>query len=190
MPDQYEGFKAEPDGLREQMRGRGSGYDEIAAEVARRYQARPDEAGRLADRKTVEHAAAQPGVSGAAGVPGLRLVIGVDGDPRDWVRVANALLDCIVSGAVRAGSRVPPVTSFGLEATVPPGAAGRAFRVLASEGVLHWVPGLGYHVRTSITVAVSAQPRQDGGLTALLPDEGERQQVKRGMLASSGAGDR
>ena len=45
----------------------------------------------------------------APGVPGLRLVIGVDGDPREWVQVANALLDCIASGAVRAGSRVPPV---------------------------------------------------------------------------------
>ncbi len=190
MPDQYEGFKAEPDGLREQMRGLGSGYDEIAAEVGRRYPACPDDAGRLADRQTVGHAAAQPGVSGAAGVPGLRLVIGVDGDPRAWVQVANALLDCIASGAVRAGSRVPPVTGLGVDGAVAPGAAGRAFRVLASEGVLRWVPGLGYHVRTSITVPVSAQARQDGGLTALLPDEGERQQAKRGMLAGSGAGDR
>jgi len=125
----------------------------------------------------------------APGVPGLRLVIGVDGDPREWVQVANALLDCIASGAVRAGSRVPPVTSLGLEDAAPPGAAGRAFRVLASEGVLHWVPGLGYHVRTSITVAVSTRARQDGRLTATLPG-GVRQQAARGVPASSGTGRR
>ena len=48
MPDQHKGFKAEPDGLRERMRGLGSGYDEIAAEVGRRYRVRPGEAGQLA----------------------------------------------------------------------------------------------------------------------------------------------
>ena len=35
------GFKAELDGLRDRMRGLGFGYDEIAAEVSRRYQVRP-----------------------------------------------------------------------------------------------------------------------------------------------------
>src|ERR1017187_8394273 len=131
----------------------------------------------------------EPWTLEAAGMPGLRLVIGVDGDPRAWVRVANALLERVASGAVRAGSRVPPVTSLGLETAVPPGAAGRAFRVLASEGVLYWVPRLGYHVRTSITVAVSSRPRQDGGLTAVLPG-GVRQQAGHGVRASSGTGQR
>jgi transcriptional regulator with XRE-family HTH domain len=42
------GFKAEMDGLRERMRGLGFSYDEIAAEVSRRYQLRPREAYRLA----------------------------------------------------------------------------------------------------------------------------------------------
>jgi DNA-binding transcriptional MocR family regulator len=123
-------------------------------------------------------------------MPGLRLVIGVDGDPREWVQVANALLDCIASGAVRAGSRVPPVTSLGLKAAVAPGAAGRAFRALAGEGVLCWVPGLGYHVQTSITVAVSTRPRQDGGLTAVLPGVGQRQQAGHGVPVGSSAGER
>jgi hypothetical protein len=127
---------------------------------------------------------------GAPEMPDLRLVIGVDGDPREWVQVANALLDCIASGAVRAGSRVPPVTSLGLKAAVAPGAAGRVFRVLASEGVLCWVPRLGYHVQTSITVAVSSRPRQDGGLTAVLPGGVRRQQAGRGVPASSGTGRR
>ena len=131
----------------------------------------------------------QARLPGAPEMPGLRLMIGVDGDPREWVQVANALLERIASGAVRAGSRVPPVTSLGLETAVPPGAAGRAFRVLASEGVLYWVPRLGYHVRTSITVEVSSRPRQDGGLTAVLPG-GVRQQAWHGVRASSGTGQR
>ena len=131
-----------------------------------------------------------PWSCGTPDMPDLRLVIGVDGDRREWVQVANALLDCIASGAVRAGSRVPPVTSLGLEAAVAPGAAGRAFRVLASEGVLCWVPGLGYHVRTRFTVAVSTRPRPDGGLTAVLPGGGQRQQARRGVPAGSGAGTR
>src|ERR1039457_1682200 len=128
----------------------------------------------------------EPWTLEAAVMPGLRLVIGMDGDPRAWVRVANALLERIASGGVRAGSRVPPVTSLGLEHPAASGTAARAFRALASEGVLHWVPGLGYYVRTSITVAVSGPARQDGRLRAVLPDGGERQQAEPGMPASSG----
>lgn len=125
------------------------------------------------------------------GTPGLRLVIGVNGDQRDWVQVANVLLELIVSGAVRVGSRVPPVTSLGVETTVPLSAAVRAFRELAGEAVLHWVPRLGYHVRTSITVPVSSRPRRDGGLTALLPAGPRQQAGHHHMLPSSpGTGDR
>jgi len=42
------GFKAELDALRERMRALGFSYDEIAAEIGRRYRARPREAYRLA----------------------------------------------------------------------------------------------------------------------------------------------
>ena len=53
------GFKAELDGLRERMRGLGFNYDEIAAEVGRRYRARPREAYRLAWGWSLEQAAAR-----------------------------------------------------------------------------------------------------------------------------------
>ena len=53
------GFKAELDGLRERMHGLGFPYDEIAAEIARRYRARPREACRLAWDWTLEQAAAR-----------------------------------------------------------------------------------------------------------------------------------
>jgi transcriptional regulator with XRE-family HTH domain len=51
------GFKAELDGLRERMYGLGFGYDEIAAELSRRYRLRPREAYRLAYGWSLGHAA-------------------------------------------------------------------------------------------------------------------------------------
>ena len=53
------GFKAELDGLRERMHSLGFPYDEIAAEIGRRYRVRPREAYRLAWGWTLEHAAAR-----------------------------------------------------------------------------------------------------------------------------------
>jgi DNA-binding transcriptional regulator YhcF (GntR family) len=155
-----DGFTAGLDLIRAQVRGRDGGSRE--------------EARRRSSGRAVELAAGRFSVPGAADVPGVRMVIGVDGDPRAWVKVANALLDRIVSGAVRAGSRVPPVTSLDLESPVAPGVTARAFRMLADEGVLCWMPGRGYYVRTRFTVAVSDRPRQDGGLRAVLPGGGPR----------------
>jgi hypothetical protein len=51
------GFKAELDDLRERMRGLGFGYDEIAAEIARRHRVRPRQSYRLAWGWTLNHAA-------------------------------------------------------------------------------------------------------------------------------------
>jgi transcriptional regulator with XRE-family HTH domain len=51
------GLTAELDRLRDQMRGLGFSYDEIAAELSRRYQARPREAYRLAWGWTLTQAA-------------------------------------------------------------------------------------------------------------------------------------
>jgi hypothetical protein len=53
------GFKAELDRLRERMRALGFSYDEIAAEVSRRYQVRPRQAYRLAWGWTQDQAAAR-----------------------------------------------------------------------------------------------------------------------------------
>ena len=53
------GFKAELDGLRERMRSLGFSYDEIAAEIGRRYRARPREAYRLAWGWSLEQVAAR-----------------------------------------------------------------------------------------------------------------------------------
>ena len=53
------GLNAEPDGLRDRMRGLGFGYDEIAAEVSRRYPVRPRQAYRLARGWTLDQAAAR-----------------------------------------------------------------------------------------------------------------------------------
>ncbi|SRR6266568_8004379 len=58
-PAGRKGFKAELDGLRERMRGLGFPYDEIAAEIGRRYLVRPREAYRLAWGWPLEQAAAR-----------------------------------------------------------------------------------------------------------------------------------
>lgn len=137
--------------------------------------------------RTPEHAVARSSTPGTAGLPGFWLVIGMDGDPRAWVRVANALLDRIASGVLRVGSRVPSVTGLGLESPVAPGTAARAFRALAGEGVLHWVPGRGYYVQTGFTVPVSDRARQDGRLTAVLPGGARRLRAAGGRLADSNA---
>ena len=68
-------------------------------------------------------------------------------------------------------------------APVSPGAA----LAIAARGVVRWVPGRGYYVRTSFAVPVSGRPRQDGGLMAVLPGGGRRQ-AGPGMPASDGAG--
>jgi transcriptional regulator with XRE-family HTH domain len=51
------GFKAELDDLRERMRHLGFGYDEIAAEMARRHRVRPRQSYRLARGWTLNNAA-------------------------------------------------------------------------------------------------------------------------------------
>ena len=55
------GFKAELDGLRDRMRGLGFSYDEIAAEIGRRYRLRPRQAhpNRLAWGWSLDQAAAR-----------------------------------------------------------------------------------------------------------------------------------
>jgi len=53
------GFKAELEDLRERMRGLALGHEQIAAEIARRYRARPREAYRLAHGWTLGQAAAR-----------------------------------------------------------------------------------------------------------------------------------
>jgi hypothetical protein len=42
-----------------------------------------------------------------------------------------------------------------------------AGQTLARKGVLHWVPGRGYHVRARFTMPVSDRGREDGRLTAV-----------------------
>jgi len=76
------GFKAKLDGLRERMRSLGFGYDEIAAEIGRRYRARPREAYRLAWGWTPEQAAARFNERAAR----------ADADPQTRASVTGSLL--------------------------------------------------------------------------------------------------
>jgi hypothetical protein len=72
--DGRKGYKAGPGGLRERMRGRGFPCDEIAAGIGRRYRVRPREACQLAERWSLEQAAARfsDRAAGASADPAAR----------------------------------------------------------------------------------------------------------------------
>jgi hypothetical protein len=72
------GFRAELDGLRERMRGLEFGYDEIAAELPRRYQLCPREAYRLAYGWSLGHAA-RDSTTGSCVAGKARLLTGIAG---------------------------------------------------------------------------------------------------------------
>jgi DNA-binding GntR family transcriptional regulator len=101
---------------------------------------------------------------------GCRIVIGVDGDPRGWVLVANMVLGMITSGDVKPGARVPSRQQLASDAGVGDEPVSHALRVLAGEGVLRPIRGLGTYVRPSFTVAVDEEARDAGRLTAVLPE--------------------
>jgi len=87
-------------------------------------------------------------VSGAQvrSAPDGNLVIGVDGDPRAWVRVANIALEGICFGALGAGGRIPPAAVLAAQAGCAAGTVRRALRHPAAAGLIAWYPGAGYRV--------------------------------------------
>src|ERR1039457_6576719 len=111
----HKGLGAELGGMPGCKRGPVAGYDEIAAEAGRRHRMRPGEACRFACERTPEQATARSSTPWTAGLPGFRLVLGVEPAPGAGVGVANPLLARITDGAGRAGSRAPPVAGLGLE---------------------------------------------------------------------------
>jgi DNA-binding GntR family transcriptional regulator len=100
---------------------------------------------------------------------GCRIVIGQRGDARAWVLVANMVLGMITSGEVRPGGRVPTRQQLASDAGVGIDTVNHALRVLAGEGVLRRVRGLGTYVQPAFTVAVDQVARDAGLLTAVLP---------------------
>jgi DNA-binding GntR family transcriptional regulator len=67
-------------------------------------------------------------------------------DPRAYMRLAAVVRDMITSGELEPGQPVPSITSLVQEHGVARETAGKALRVLESEGLVQRVPGLGYYV--------------------------------------------
>jgi len=67
-------------------------------------------------------------------------------DPRLYLRLAATLRTQIGEGVFVQGSRMPSISELCKEYQLSRQTAGRALRLLEEEGVIHRVPGLGYHV--------------------------------------------
>ncbi len=94
-----------------------------------------------------------------------RLMVGISGDPRAWVRVANTLLDGITCGQFKPGQAIPPISDIADRFGISPVTAARGIRALAGMGIICRVPGLGYYVSAS-SVQAMEKALADGSLTA------------------------
>lgn len=67
-------------------------------------------------------------------------------DPRLYMRLAANLRMQIADGVLAKDSRMPSISALCKEYSLSRQTAGKALRLLEHEGLVHRVPGLGYHV--------------------------------------------
>jgi GntR family transcriptional regulator len=67
-------------------------------------------------------------------------------DPRRYMRLAASLRLQIHEGVLVEGSRLPSIAVLCDKYRLSRQTAGKALRLLEREGLVHRVPGLGYHV--------------------------------------------
>jgi DNA-binding GntR family transcriptional regulator len=68
-----------------------------------------------------------------------------EADPRLYVRLAARLRRQILDGEVARGQRVPSITALSEEFGCARQTCGKAVRLLEQEGLLTFIPGLGYY---------------------------------------------
>jgi DNA-binding GntR family transcriptional regulator len=68
-----------------------------------------------------------------------------EADPRLYVRLAARLRRQILDGEVAPGQRVPSITGLSQEFGCARQTCGKAVRLLEQEGLLTFIPGLGYY---------------------------------------------
>lgn len=73
-----------------------------------------------------------------------------ENDPRKYLRLAAELRKKIEDGSLRPGERVPSITVLAAERGWARQTCGRALRMLKDEGLLRWIPGLGYYVVNTV----------------------------------------
>ena len=86
-------------------------------------------------------------------------------DPRVYVRIAGGLREQIDGGTLRPGDPAPSITALCRQHGTARQTAGHALRLLAEEGLVYRVPGLGYYVRSlaSGSPGSAADPPAAGG---------------------------
>jgi DNA-binding GntR family transcriptional regulator len=67
------------------------------------------------------------------------------------MRLAALLREQITDGKLAPGGRLPSIAALRREQGHSRQTAGKAMRVLADEGLIYRVPGLGYYVSCDIT---------------------------------------
>jgi DNA-binding GntR family transcriptional regulator len=67
-------------------------------------------------------------------------------DPRRYMQLAAALRVQIADGTYEKDARIPSIRELCADYQLSRQTAGKALRLLEREGLIHRVPGLGYHV--------------------------------------------
>ncbi|MGH3193354.1 MAG: winged helix-turn-helix domain-containing protein [Streptosporangiaceae bacterium] len=67
-------------------------------------------------------------------------------DPRAYVRIAALLGERITAGELRPGQATPSITRLCADHGVARQTAAHALHILQDAGLIHRIPGLGYHV--------------------------------------------
>jgi DNA-binding GntR family transcriptional regulator len=78
-----------------------------------------------------------------------------EADPRPYIRMAARLRRQILAGEVAPGQSVPSLTTLSQEFGHARATCGKAMRLLEQEGLLTFIPGLGYH---AISAAEAPSP--------------------------------
>src|SRR5580658_6896347 len=73
-------------------------------------------------------------------------------DPRAYMRLAAFIRVQISDGKLAPGGRLPSIAVLRHEQGHSRQTAGKAMRVLAEEGLIYRVPGLGYYVSCGVPV--------------------------------------
>ena len=68
-------------------------------------------------------------------------------DPRAYIRIAALLRERITGGELIPGQAMPSITRLCADHGVARQTAAHALHVLRDAGLVHRVPGLGYHIR-------------------------------------------
>jgi DNA-binding GntR family transcriptional regulator len=72
-----------------------------------------------------------------------------EADPRSYIRMAARLRRRILAGEIAPGQAVPSLTTLSREFGHARATCGKAMRLLEQEGLLTFIPGLGYHAASA-----------------------------------------